>query len=320
MGERPGKRVASSRRHSLDGLPTSMDTIVSGSSLDSSGIPKYKPFDHYVDPTKEYQSLFWMPMIIQTSNEAEDIIEETLSMISSFHDSIAESYRHKCSFILPPEGYTRQNLILGDIEDNLDKNVIIDYVPKSESTKYTILSVFKKHFLFSSMQDYELEDIICAMSVKYVEEGEVIIKEGDPGDLFYVLEEGSVAISIKGETIGELFASGSASFGDLAIMYNSPRAATITGTSDCTLWCLDRFFFRKAMVISASNQNTHLTKFLSKIPLFKDVSVSALNQLGRSMEKKEYRLGDYIIKQGDVAEHFYVIGMHLPYSLHPLTH
>ena len=136
----------------------------------------------------------------------------------------------------------------------------------------------------------------------------MIIKEGDPGDLFYVLEEGSVTISIKGETVGEL--SSSASFGDLAIMYNSPRAATITGSSDCTLWCLDRFFFRKAMVISASNQNTHLTKFLSKIPLFKDVSVSALNQLGRSLEKKEYRQGDYIIKQGDLAEHFYVIGNH----------
>ena len=65
-----GKRGIVSRRHSLDGLPTSMDTAVSGSSLESSGIPKYKPFDDYVDPTKEYQSLFWMPMIIQTSNEA----------------------------------------------------------------------------------------------------------------------------------------------------------------------------------------------------------------------------------------------------------
>ena len=39
------------------------------------------------------------------------------------------------------------------------------------------------------------------------------------------------------------------SFGDLALMYNSPRAATIKAVSDCTLWALDRAFFRQAQVM-----------------------------------------------------------------------
>jgi hypothetical protein len=103
-----------------------------------------------------------------------------------------------------------------------------------------------------------------------VEDGDVIIREGDPGDLFYVLEEGSFPslspyihvyfaiqlrvlcqilgeceISKGGEVLGTIT---SGSFGDLALMYNSPRAATIKAISDCTLWALDRAFFRQAQV------------------------------------------------------------------------
>lgn len=32
-------------------------------------------------------------------------------------------------------------------------------------------------------------------------------------------------------------------FGELALLYNAPRAATITANEDCTLWCLDRGTF-----------------------------------------------------------------------------
>jgi CRP-like cAMP-binding protein len=40
------------------------------------------------------------------------------------------------------------------------------------------------------LRDYELEDVIDVMQALYVEEGSIIIQEGDPGELFYILEEG----------------------------------------------------------------------------------------------------------------------------------
>lgn len=90
-------------------------------------------------------------------------------------------------------------------------------------------------------------------------------------------------------------------------MYNCPRAATIRSASDCTLWTLDRVFFRQAMVTSSSNQNVQLSQFLSKITLFESIGVQKLNQLARSLTKQSYDDGQYIIKQGDIGEQFYVI-------------
>ncbi|KAJ1430467.1 cyclic nucleotide-binding-like protein, partial [Ochromonadaceae sp. CCMP2298] len=168
-------------------------------------------------------------------------------------------------------------------------------INQSENTKYNLLAVLKRHFLFSQLRDYELEDVIDVMQAQYVEEAEVIIAEGDQGDLFYILEEGSCEIFIQGESLG-LIDSGS-SFGDLALMYNCPRAATIRTASDCTLWTLDRVFFRQAMVTSSSNQNVQLSQFLSKITLFESIGVQKLNQLARSLAKQSYDDGQYIIRQ-----------------------
>ena len=90
-------------------------------------------------------------------------------------------------------------------------------------------------------------------------------------------------------------------------MYNCPRAATIKAVAECTLWTLDRVFFRQAMVTSSSNQNIQLSQFLSKISLFESIGVQKLNQLARSLTKQSYEDGHYIIRQGDIGDQFYVI-------------
>lgn len=85
------------------------------------------------------------------------------------------------------------------------------------------------------------------------------------------------------------------------------RAATIRSIEDCTLWTLDRIFFRQAMVTSSSNQNVQLSQFLSKIQLFETIGVQKLNQLARSLTKLTFEDGHYIIKQGDLGDQFYVL-------------
>ena len=85
----------------------------------------------------------------------------------------------------------------------------------------------------------------------------IMIKEGDEGDLFYIVEEGNLDVwasnanldeehraSSQGEVqVGVPYVSGS-SFRELALMYGSPRTATIRANSDCVLWSLDRRAFK----------------------------------------------------------------------------
>jgi cAMP-dependent protein kinase regulator len=85
-------------------------------------------------------------------------------------------------------------------------------------------------------------------------EGVVVIQQGDVGDFFYVVEEGGFDFWIKkgsiatglGDRVGGVGAGGS--FGELALMYNAPRAASVVSTSPGVLWALDRITFRKILM------------------------------------------------------------------------
>eukprot|EP01040_Poterioochromonas_malhamensis_P016161 gene16161-18277_t len=129
---------------------------------------------------KEYQTLFWVPMLFQTAKNAELLIEEMLDMIQDFHDEDAAANRKSfISMKKAPGQPKRRQQILGDTLDSEAAVTRVDVVLKSENTKFTLLTVLKRHFLFSQLRDYELEDVIDVMQAQYASEGEVIIQQGD---------------------------------------------------------------------------------------------------------------------------------------------
>ena len=99
--------------------------------------------------------------------------------------------------------------------------------------------------MFMSLDDKDLQVVINAMDEKHVKDGETIITEGEPGDVLYVVQDGSYSCSkmIDGkDTHLKNYGSGDV-FGELALLYNAPRAATIKASSDGQLWVLDRNTF-----------------------------------------------------------------------------
>lgn len=75
------------------------------------------------------------------------------------------------------------------------------------------------------LDEEQMNDIILSMVEKKTTAGEVIINEGEDGDNFYVIETGTYSAHKEGEHIFTYNDKGS--FGELALMYNCPRAATI---------------------------------------------------------------------------------------------
>ncbi len=144
------------------------------------------------EEVKEYQTLFWVPMLFQTAKNVEGLIDEMLDMIQDFHDSNAPTVIRRQSLRRNNGAPRRRQQILGEVLDSEAAITRVDVVMKSESTKFNLLTVLKRHFLFSQLRDYELEDVIDVMQAQYSGEGEVIIQQGDTGELFYILEEGEV--------------------------------------------------------------------------------------------------------------------------------
>ena len=73
---------------------------------------------------------------------------------------------------------------------------------------------------------------------KYNTAGDIIIKQGDLGDNFYVIDQGEVEVIIDGKSISHIGENGT--FGELALIHGRPRAATVRACNDCKLWAIDR--------------------------------------------------------------------------------
>ena len=99
--------------------------------------------------------------------------------------------------------------------------------------------------MFMSLDDNDLNTVIDAINSKKVGANETVITEGENGDVLYIIESGQLSCHkiIGGEDkFLKNFEAGDV-FGELALLYNAPRAASIRSISECHLWVLDRNTF-----------------------------------------------------------------------------
>ena len=89
------------------------------------------------------------------------------------------------------------------------------------------------------------------------------------------------------------------SFGELALMYNAPRAATVKASSPCKLWALDRLAFKVIMLETAMSKNSERAEFLRKVKIMETVNDMERKVIADAMTMETYEAGQIIIRQGD---------------------
>lgn len=102
----------------------------------------------------------------------------------------------------------------------------------------------KKVPLLKDLGTYEINQIADGLQVKNVTAGTKIISEGDQGDAFYILEDGTATADKDGVGKVKDYASGDF-FGELALLNDAPRAATVNAETDCKLLYLSRRTFKR---------------------------------------------------------------------------
>jgi cAMP-dependent protein kinase regulator len=109
--------------------------------------------------------------------------------------------------------------------------------------------------------------VVDAMEERRYAPKQTIIEQGDDGSELFVVENGSLTCTKlfsggKAPTFLKKYEPGDA-FGELALLYNAPRAATITADGDCLLWCLDRETFNHIVKDSSRKRREKYEDFLS---------------------------------------------------------
>ncbi len=99
--------------------------------------------------------------------------------------------------------------------------------------------------IFAPLPGGSLEHLAARLVPLRVEPWTVIVREGDPGDRFYIVAEGEIEVSQDGQLVSELEAGDY--FGEIALMRDVPRTATVIARTPVVLYALDREDFLAAV-------------------------------------------------------------------------
>jgi MFS family permease len=103
--------------------------------------------------------------------------------------------------------------------------------------------------IFAPLPGMTLEHLAGRLVPMRLEPGTMILREGDAGDRFYIVAEGTVEISEGGFPVSELSAGGY--FGEIALLRDVPRTATVSSKTPVVLYALDREDFLAAVTSHA---------------------------------------------------------------------
>mmetsp|Transcript_22328 Transcript_22328/g.72432 ORF Transcript_22328/g.72432 Transcript_22328/m.72432 type:complete len:917 (+) Transcript_22328:117-2867(+) len=207
------------------------------------------------------------------------------------------------------------SLEVGDFEKKV--------VPKSAEIKSWLMETLREHYFFSIQDEAVLNDVADAMEEKTFTPGARLIRQGDDGDNFYVVFSGSLSLKVRKEEIvknrrgsTQLPVSGGdegqvdavlekgSLFGELALLYNAPRAASVSATTECVTYVLDRDTFRALLM--ANSQGSHLLMFLRQVPVI-DIKNVGLVEVAKCAKTKTVKSGETVIASGSVVERWHIV-------------
>jgi len=169
--------------------------------------------------------------------------------------------------------------------------------------------------LFACMDETEI-DLVCAnLALERIGPGRIVVRQGEPGDRFYVVREGHIEVSQSDDTgparVVNSLDRGDC-FGEMALLSDAPRNATCRATIRTELLSLRRADFRRLMGSDLTWQarmddGMARVALLRDIPVFAQLDVHQLGLIAAGLRSAHYRAGEVILREGEPGDAFYLI-------------
>ncbi|KAG7359243.1 serine/threonine protein kinase [Nitzschia inconspicua] len=193
---------------------------------------------------------------------------------------------------------------------DVTKNYVMSHqeeVKTDEETQFLHQAfVDSDEFLFSNLSNEERDRLVAAMQLRDVKKGTIVIRQGDLGDYLYVLKEGKLTFLVDGKEVGSADNPGSI-FGELALLYDCPRAATVRADTDCVLYRVSQHTFRHIQTAHALENVDVAREVLKKNKMFEGLSDDTIKTVSDSLLRKPFKKGDTIASKGEEVQGLYII-------------
>jgi cAMP-dependent protein kinase regulator len=254
-------------------------------------------------------------------------------------DQVTPTSPNPGDFLHPPTStiFARRTSVSAEsivVDGNLGEN--IPFYPKTPDQLRRIKASITNNFIFRDLDEEQESGVLNAMQERTVGKDEVVIRQGDVGEYFYVVESGLLHCYIRPEPLPPTWlAEGSSStlteekflqpgnhpffgrkvaeckpgnsFGELALMYGHPRAATVLSMEPSTLWSLDRTTFRTIILKAAHRRRTMYEQFLSSVTLLSSLEPEERSKIADALVSRVYMDGEAVVRQGEMGDTFFFV-------------
>ena len=225
-------------------------------------------------------------------------------------------YIKNCNLNNKRRGVTENNFNLED-----DPTPIKTTKKSNELIEFMKINLMKSP-IFSELSWKILKQCIDAMEEKSVTALMDVIKQGELGDSFYFVEEGEleckmqfIKVTKEGNRkkvekfdprIVKIYGPGDY-FGELSLLYNSPRRGTIKATTDAKLYVLKRNTFKKILQNANNERMDRKINIFKKVPIFETLTDEEFEKLENISKEAIYNYGETILKENEFSNVLFII-------------
>jgi len=193
---------------------------------------------------------------------------------------------------------------------NISSSFTFESTPKSTETTDFLLSALSDNFVFDSIDISTKLQFFNVMQYQEYNEGDWVMKQGDVGDYFYILEEGEVAyhvVTVEDEQQQVGTGTKGSTFGELALLYNTPRAASVQALSHLKVYKIDQLTFRSLLTSNELKDRNNIISLVSKVDVFNELDDSKIHKLVDAFTTVQFANGERIVNKGDVGNVLYIV-------------
>ncbi|XP_026703681.1 cGMP-dependent protein kinase 2 isoform X2 [Athene cunicularia] len=178
-------------------------------------------------------------------------------------------------------------------------------VQKDSSEKKLITDALNKNQFLKRLEPHQIRDMVECMYERTFQQESYVIRQGEPGNQIFVLKEGSLEVFQQNKLLSSI--PEWTAFGELAILYNCTRTASVKAITNAKTWALDREVFQNIMRVTAQTRQEQYRSFLRSVSLLKNLPEDKLAKIMDCLEVEYYDKGDYVIREGEEGNTFFII-------------
>ncbi|EZG50652.1 CGMP-dependent protein kinase [Gregarina niphandrodes] len=194
-----------------------------------------------------------------------------------------------------------------DRQDNVENFLTQNMQPREKTNvdREIIKAGLRGNLVCSSLKGTEIQALTEAMLFYVFHEGDLVCQQNALGSHFFIIHSGEFDVVIDGKTVNKM--RNGRAFGEIALIHNTQRSATVRCVKDGALWAVQRSTFRNILKQLSSRNFAENRAFLESVKIFEMLTDGQKRMIANALVVESFENKEVIVNKGDKGDVLYII-------------